>query len=387
MPSSPKVRFAVVGLKGYSRTHLRLVHMLSESGTGQLVASVAIDKEDHPEIVSNLESHGVQIFEDYRQMLNACQGQVDVVTLPVPIYLHVPMAVDALQAGYHVFVEKPIAGSTAEVDELISVRNATGKQVAVGFQQVYSPVFQRLKRYVVSGKLGTVKRISIMALWPRGPAYYARNNWAGKLFCDGHAVYDSPFNNALAHQITNMLYLASPDPDHAAYLTAVEAELYRAYDIESFDTGCMRGQTDTGAEIVFATTHACLENVNPIMRLEATEAQVDWHIGGNAEIAYLDGTTEMVEEDLPHKYMMQSIVDAVNSVIPHPICTLEIGRAHVACIEAIHRTTEIQTVPGKFLSATAEGQKSICGIEEAVQQAFVSGQLFSEQDAAFAVSH
>jgi len=386
MPSFPPLRFAVVGLKGYSLTHLRLVHMLSEGGTGQLVASFAIDKEEHPEIVSDLESRGVRIFGDYHEMLETCRGQLDVVTLPVPIYLHVPMAIDALRAGYHVFLEKPVAGSTTEVDQLIKVRDATGKQVAVGFQQIYSPVFQTLKRYVVSGKLGVVKRISIMALWPRGPAYYARNNWAGKLFCDGRAVYDSPFGNALAHQITNMLYLASPDPDRAAYLTSVEAELYRAYDIESFDTGCMRGKTNTGTEVVFATTHACLENVDPVMRLEATKARVDWHIRGNAEIAYADGTTETVEEDLPRKYMMQSIVDAVNGVIPHPICTPEIGRAHVACIEAIHRTTEIQTVPDKFLSTTTEGQKSISGVENAVQQTFGSGQLFSEQNAAFAIS-
>lgn len=386
MPTFPPLRFAVVGLKGYSLTHLRLVHMLSESNTGRLIASVAVDKPDHPEIVSDLECQGVRVFDDYSEMLDACQGQVDVVTLPVPIYLHVPMAVQALQAGYHVFLEKPVAASTAEVDKLIAVRNVTGRQVAVGFQQIYSPVFQTLKRYIISGKLGKVERISIMALWPRSTAYYARNNWAGKLFCNGRAVYDSPFGNALAHQITNMLYLASPDPDRAAYLTSVEAELYRAYDIESFDTGCMRGRTDAGTEIVFATTHACLENVDPIMRLEAIEARVDWRIGGNAEITYYDGTTETVEEDLPRKYMMQSIVDAVNGVVPHPICTPEIGRAHVACIEAIHSTSEITTVPDEFLTTTEMGQKSIRGIEDAVRRTFTTGQLFSEQNAAFAVS-
>jgi hypothetical protein len=148
----------------------------------------------------------------------------------------------------------------------------------------------------------------------------------------------------------------------------------------------MRGQTDAGTEVVFAATHACLENVNPVMRLEATEARVDWHIGGNAEITYRDGTIETVEEDLPHKYMMQSILDAVHGLTPHPICTPEIGRAHVACIESIHHTTEIQTVSDEFLSATTEGQKSIHGIKDAIQRTFESGQLFSEQQAAFASS-
>jgi hypothetical protein len=59
----------------------------------------------------------------------------------------------------------------------------------------------------------------------------------------------------------------------------------------------------------------------------------------------------------------------------------------VACIEAIHRTTDIQTVPDEFLFATEMGQKNICGVEDAVQQTFATGQLFSEQNAPFATAH
>ena len=196
MPRS--IRFAVVGAKGYSRTHLAYVQFLQQQGRGQLVASVMIDKQDHPDLVAELSAENVRIFTDYRKMLDACRDQVDMVTLPVPIYYHAPMTIAALSAGYHVLVEKPVAGTLPQVDEMIAARDQNERVCAVGFQQIYSAVFQKLKKYVIDGTLGQVKRMAIMALWPRNPAYYARNNWAGKLFCNNRPVYDSPFNRMSA---------------------------------------------------------------------------------------------------------------------------------------------------------------------------------------------
>lgn len=378
------VRFAVVGVKGYSRSHLRYISMLEEQDRGQLVASTVVDRYDHPDAVAELEQRGVQVFDDYETMLRSCRDDVDIVTLPTPIYLHAPMTVAALRAGYHVFVEKPVAGSLAEADEMIDVRSESGKQCAVGFQQLYSHAFQRLKAHIADGKLGKIRRISNIALWPRPPAYYARNEWAGRLSCGGRPVYDSPFNNALAHQIMNMLYLASAQKGSSAHVTSVEAELYRAYDIESFDTGCMRARTDTGVEILFAATHACQTTLDPIMRVEAERALVEWRIGGSPEIKYVDGSTETVPESSPHAAMILNIADAVQGIAPAPTCTLEIGRAHVECIEKVHRAAPIHTVPDRFVSVRVQEQRVIDGVERAVRQAFDTGALFSEQRAPFA---
>ena len=67
------IRFAVVGVKGYSRSHLRGVHMLAEQGRGKLAASMMIDKADHPQIVAEMQGNGVQIFDDYQTMLDTCR--------------------------------------------------------------------------------------------------------------------------------------------------------------------------------------------------------------------------------------------------------------------------------------------------------------------------
>jgi len=293
------------------------------------------------------------------------------------------MTLSALQSGYHVYVEKPVTASLPQVDEMIAARDVHGRQCAVGFQQIYSPLVQTLKKHIVAGKLGRVLKISTMALWPRRPSYYARNNWAGKLFCGDQPVYDSPFNNALAHQIMNMLYLASPEPQQAAYPVKTEAELYRAYDIESFGTGCMRLQTSNDVEIIFAATHACDVTADPTMKLEAERATVDWQVGKNATITYHDSTVEIIQKDDPRKHMIQNIADAVTGVVPQPRCTLEIARAHVACIAAVHRAAAIRTVADRFVSETEAGQRVISGIQDAVQHTFDTGKLYSEADVPF----
>jgi predicted dehydrogenase len=294
------------------------------------------------------------------------------------------MSIAALCQGYHVLVEKPVAGSVAEVDEMIAARISSGRQCAVGFQQVYSPVIQRLKSYICEGRLGQVRRIHTMALWPRLPAYYARNNWAGKLSCAGRPVYDSPFNNALAHQVMNMLYLASSQPARAAYPAMTEAELFRTYNIESFDTGCMRLVTDSSAELVFVASHACPANIGPTMRLEADLATVNCEIERIATIHYANGSMETLEWDDARTHMLDNIVEAIDTPAVSPLCTLEIARAQVACTEAIHQAAEIRTIPQALISQLVDGQLVIEGIQEAVQGVYQSGKLFSELGVLFA---
>ena len=378
------VRFAVVGVEGYSRSHLSMVASLAEAGRARLAASMIINPGDHPDIVAEFERRKVRVFADYGAMLEACRGDVDVVTLPVPIYLHAPMTIAALDAGYHVLVEKPVAGCLAEADAMIAAWRRNDRHCAVGFQQIYSPVFQVLKERIVSGRLGSVRQIAVAALWPRPQAYYDRNEWAGKLFCQGRPVYDSPFNNALAHQIMNMLYLASPHRGQAASVHHIEAELYRAYDIESFDTGCLRAQTSEGVQLVFAAAHACSETMNPLMRLDAESALVSWEIGADASIAYEDGTVESVSEYSPRSCMIENIADAVLGHVPQPHCTLEIGRAHVAYIDAVHRAAEIRDVPAAYVTTNEDNQRVIAGIEETVRATWDTGQLFSELGSLFA---
>ncbi len=102
----------------------------------------------------------------------------------------------------------------------------------------------------MEGVFGRAVRLKTITLWPRTHSHYARSRWAGRIKDDhGSWVLDSPVNNATAHYLHNMLYLLGKTTNSSARPASVEAELYRANNIENYDTGALRIKTEEGAEI------------------------------------------------------------------------------------------------------------------------------------------
>ena len=64
------------------------------------------------------------------------------------------------------------------------------------------------KRHILEGTIGTLESVKCMVMWPRDHAYYKRNNWAGRLMVGDTQVNDSPYNNAVAHDLMMMLFQA-----------------------------------------------------------------------------------------------------------------------------------------------------------------------------------
>ena len=126
----------------------------------------------------------------------------------------------------------------------------------MAYQQFYSPNTMEAKRALLAGAIGRIEMIKGWALWPRPASYYRRNGWAGRLRTAEAWVLDSPFNNALAHELALMLFLAGNTERGGGAPADVEAELYRAHAIESCDTACLRIRTDTGLPVLFFVTHA-----------------------------------------------------------------------------------------------------------------------------------
>jgi predicted dehydrogenase len=96
----------------------------------------------------------VPCTSDYQQVLG--DTQVDAVVLATPISTHYPLAKQALLAGKHVFVEKPLAGSTAEANELVHLAEASGLTLMVGHTFVFSPPVRLVKQIIDSGELGDI---------------------------------------------------------------------------------------------------------------------------------------------------------------------------------------------------------------------------------------
>jgi len=99
---------------------------------------------------------------DYDHVLNGVG--LDAVVIATAVRLHYPMAKAALLAGKHTFIEKPMACSTAECEELIEIARKNGLVLMTGHTFLYSPAVRKIKEIVDSGDIGELRYISARRL-------------------------------------------------------------------------------------------------------------------------------------------------------------------------------------------------------------------------------
>ena len=147
------VRFAVVGLGYWGPNLVRNLVGLPE-------AEVTMLCDQRPGALETLVSRypATRGVTDYERVLS--DGEVDVVAIATPIGTHFELARAALEAGKHVFVEKPLAASWEEGDELVRLASERGLVLMPGHTFLYSPPVQVVKDLIASGDLGDIYFIS-----------------------------------------------------------------------------------------------------------------------------------------------------------------------------------------------------------------------------------
>lgn len=360
-------------------------------GRLELVGATVINRRDQAGVCRRLERHGVPIFDDFDQMLAALQGRVDLLLLPTGIQWHAPMTIAGLRAGAHVLVEKPVAATLQEVDAMMAAQAAAGRLVAVGFQDLYVPLTQEIKRCVLAGEVGRLQRIVVRGQWPRSSAYYQRNAWAGRLRVNESWVLDSPVSNAFAHFLMMAMFWAGDAPEAAARIATVEAELYRAGQIESFDTACVRARTAGGVEILFYGTHAGAEEFSPEVRLLGTDGTISWVYEQSCSILRVGHPPETlrVPDQLDSRLcVLESVLDRLEGQ-PRFVVEPALGREHTRLLNALHDHFPIHAIATEHLMRVERAAgvfQRIRGLDTTVAEAAAGGLLFSQTGAPWAVA-
>ena len=344
MTNSPerRPRFVVVGLGGYGLVHIDAVRWLEGKGLGSLVGVVAleVDRVARPEMAESLVKQGVVLYESVEDFYSSGDA-AEVLTVPVGIHMHVPMSVAAMRRGLHVYCEKPVAGTVQEVDELIAAQRETARTVAIGFQHIWSRSIQELKARIVDGRLGPVRKASLLCGWPRSRQYYTRNEWTGKLRVGQHWILDSPANNAHAHYLMNALYLCGGSRESAAMPGRLRAELYRANPIEGPDTVQMKCETGGGASIHICLTHANAAPLGPLLHLECAAGTAEWEgDNGKTVVRYGRGGSEEFDNCTHEKWRYDGFADFVAAIHEgrEPLCTPALARAQTLAVNGMHES-------------------------------------------------
>lgn len=255
------IRIGIIGMGGYAGVHHVAVRGLETTGEARLVCTCDPGHATFADQAANwsLASRGVAIHGDYRAMLDAHAGELDVLAVPTPIPLHAEMHREGARRGLAVYLEKPPTLDPAELERMIAQDRSARVPTLVGFNFTGEDARRRLKRRLLEGEFGTPREAHLLGLWPRPDRYYLRNTWAGRLAGkDKRLILDSPVGNALSHHVHNILHWAGLGGiDHWAAPVAVRARLYRAHAIEGADTFLVSAETDSGVRVRIALSHAC----------------------------------------------------------------------------------------------------------------------------------
>ena len=189
---------------------------------------------------------GCAFYADHRAMLAATQPDVTVILTPHPY--HAAIAIDALAAGSHVLVEKPVAVHAGEADAMIDAAAAHGRLLAVNFQQRFRPEIEEAARLIRSGELGELQRVELTEPWMRPAAYYRSAGWRGTWAGEGGGV----LMNQAPHGLDLLCHLAGMPVRVYAWTRTLR------HAIETEDTALAMAEWENGAlgTIFFSTAEA-----------------------------------------------------------------------------------------------------------------------------------
>ncbi|MDN5312643.1 MAG: UDP-N-acetyl-2-amino-2-deoxyglucuronate dehydrogenase [Thermoanaerobacteraceae bacterium] len=165
--------------------------------------------------------HHIKKYTDYMKLLE--NPDINLVTVATISGIRPKIALDALDAGKHVILEKPMALSIKEADEIIKKSEEKGLKVAVCHQMRFLPYMMKLKKAITSGAFGKLVHASASMRWNRNDAYYSSSPWRGTWEYDGGA-----FMNQAIHVIDILLWLMGPVArvyaETGTFLKKIEAE-------------------------------------------------------------------------------------------------------------------------------------------------------------------
>lgn len=168
------IRLAVVGLGYWGPNLVRVLHDLPEA---TLIAACDLDRARLATVGRRYPA--LRLTSDYAEILAA--DDIDAVALATSVSTHYPLALAALDAGKHVFVEKPMAASSVEAEHLAAFATSRSLVLMPGHTFLYSPPVNLVQSMITSGELGEIYFIStsrvnlglhqsdVSVVWDLGP--------------------------------------------------------------------------------------------------------------------------------------------------------------------------------------------------------------------------
>ena len=198
-----RLKFALVGCGRIAQRHAEHINNL-----GILVAVCDIELEKAISLATHYNANTYQSIED----LLSSETSLDVVAICTPNGLHALHSIQALNAGFNVLVEKPMAITVKDCEEMIAAAKRNNKLLFAIKQNRFNPPVAAVKQAIDKGILGKIYNIQLSCFWNRDAAYY-QNSWKGTIDLDGGTLFTQ-----FSHFI-DLLYWMNGDVNKAFTIT------------------------------------------------------------------------------------------------------------------------------------------------------------------------
>jgi len=333
-----KYKGALIGCGAISRKHIDAFEYIEDSC--ELTAVCDLDTEKAGAAAARYseltECPSPKIYSDYKEMLET--EKPDIAAIATSSSLHYPMTKDALQAGCHVILEKPIALAAEEMDSLIDLADEKQRKTAVCYISRYAPHILKLREAVEKGRFGRILNGSIQVNWNRNNEYYKQASWRGTWDKDGGALM-----NQCTHGIDLLQWMMN---DKAVkihglirrYLRPIESEDFGAalIEFENGGIGSVQGSVDVYPKNHDETLSLFGEKGTVVFGGVAVNEVISWKFedGNGGEE---DEIISMAQNYRGHALLYKDFIQALRHD-REPLIPLKEGRKSVDIVLGIYKS-------------------------------------------------
>ena len=240
---SQKLKTGIIGTGIIGKSHIRRYQSMADDV--EIVAVADLDEAESGRVAQ--EYNIPHIFSDYQDLLKI--DEIDTVDVCLPNFLHAPATIAALEAGKHVYCEKPMARTGAEAQAMCDAARKAGKILAVQMGTVFSKEARTARRLIDEGALGRVYYAKTSHYRRRGRVYvdgYATPHFVQKEKSGGGTLVDM----AIYHMARIVYLLGVPAVQTVSASTSQELDMDEkrrqesGYNVEELGTGFVRFEGD-----------------------------------------------------------------------------------------------------------------------------------------------
>ena len=283
----------------------------------------------------------VKVFESVHQLYK--EERIDIVCICTPSGLHADLAVEALLAGKHVIVEKPMALNLVDCDRIMEAEKKSGKICAIVSQLRFSEVTEKIKNTIFADKLGKIVEIGLHMRYHRSEEYYGKSSWRGTWKMDGGGA----LMNQGVHGVDLLIsFFGLPKSVFAFCRTLhhdieVEDTVTAVFEYEDGPIGVLEATTSVCPGYprqfgIYGTKGSIVLEENRIKKWDVADQLLELDTDTEYKGGFQDPTDISYEG---HQKEFEDVLDAIKTGRKPMVDTAE-GRKSIELITAIYRSSE-----------------------------------------------